>query len=77
MLSSTDSRCPNAPRNQFAAAALAQIGQADADDQERLEAFPQSDTNACNIRVAGSYKLRISLSLEVQHMRPIWSRASN
>jgi hypothetical protein len=65
-------------RDQFLAAALAEIGQADADDEESLEAFPKRDDECLqHTSSAGLSKLRISLSLEVQHMRPIWSQASN
>ena len=51
--------------DQLAAAALAEVGQADGDDQERLEAFPESDDECLQHAIgAGSIKMRINLSLK-------------
>ena len=55
--------------DQLLAAALPQIGEADGDDEESLEAFPEGDDECLQHAIsAGWIKLRISLSLEVQHM---------
>ena len=66
MLSSTDRPMPQCTAEiNSRAAALAQKGEADGDDEEGLEAFPEGDHECLqHAMCAGSVKMRISLSLE-------------
>ena len=50
-------------RNQFSAVALAQIGQADGDDEKRLEALAERDHECLqHTKLGNSFKVRFSLS---------------
>ena len=84
MLITTDDRdAPVDGRDQLAAAALAEVGQADGDDEKGLEAFAEGDDKrlkhdldpGCLLvgQPQTRLSLRIRLSVYCRHIRPVKS----